>query len=179
MQPKHVSDNFYAPRYFYNLCVQTLLQSRNEIHKEIEEAGSHSLCLSCRDDKVKAQDSHITAQLTEEHKEIARNFKQLNTAHSANNSRLFNQLTNALDAHFKKEEQLLFPRLTRRLGSFVCDKLSFEHMQILRAAQAIGEHQDKTSIGRLEQLFLAHSNTEENVLFWYLDTQSQIKLKLV
>lgn len=143
----------------------------------IEEAGLHSSCPLCEVSGVKARrDSGITVQLREEHQEIARNLEQLSVARSINNSLRSSQLMNLLDGHFKKEEQLLYPRLTRTLGPFVCDKLSFEHMEILSAAQSLTEkYQEKTPIARLEQLFLTHIATEENVLFWYLDVQPTIE----
>ena len=131
----------------------------------------HSSCALCGDDKAK-KESDITVQLTEEHREITRNLKRLNVESSANNSKIFSKLTDSLGGHFRKEEQLLFPRLTHALGRDVCDKLNSEHMEIMSAIQCLGgRNQEKASIERLEKMFLTHIATEENVLFWYLDVQ--------
>ena len=150
---------------------------QQKIDKDTEDKDLHSFCPLCGDSEVKNQrDSDITIQLTEEHREITRNLKQLNVSRRGSNSELFSQLANSLDAHFKKEEQLLFPRITRALGPFVCEKLTFEHTEIMKAAQNLGKQNvGNTPIGRLEQLFLTHIGTEENVLFWYLDVEQAIQ----
>jgi len=86
---------------------------------------------------------------------------------------LFTELAEALNEHFKREEQLLFPLLSRSLGSGICDRLENEHAKILSIAKKLNVQTRplEESFSNLEQLFLAHISTEENVLFWYLDLQ--------
>jgi iron-sulfur cluster repair protein YtfE (RIC family) len=84
---------------------------------------------------------------------------------------LFTQLAESLNEHFKREEQLLFPLLSRSLGSGICDRLKNEHEEILSTAKkfSVQTRPLEESFSHLEQLFRAHISTEENVLFWYLD----------
>lgn len=157
-------------------CVSiSMTQSKIVIGQESGQ-GLHSSCPLCSPDETEPRkDSDITVQLAKEHKEITRSLEQLNVARSAS-PRRFSELTNSLDAHFKKEEQLLFPLLTRALGPFVCDKLSFEHKEMISAARYLSkENGEKTPIANLERQFLTHIATEENVLFWYLDIQHAIE----
>jgi iron-sulfur cluster repair protein YtfE (RIC family) len=84
----------------------------------------------------------------------------------------FTKLAEALNEHFKREEQLVFPLLSRSLRSGVCDRLKNEHTQILSIAKKLNvKTRPLESFSNLEQLFRAHISTEENVLFWYLDLQ--------
>ncbi len=49
-------------------------------------------------------------------------------------------------------------------------------MEIMNAAQNLSKQNlQKAPIANLEQLFLTHIATEENVLFWYLDVQHAIE----
>ena len=86
---------------------------------------------------------------------------------------LFTRLEESLNDHFKTEEQLLFPLLSRSLGSGVCDKLNNEHAEMLRIAKklTVQTRLYEEHVAHLKQLFHVHISTEENVLLWYLDVQ--------
>jgi iron-sulfur cluster repair protein YtfE (RIC family) len=86
---------------------------------------------------------------------------------------LFTQLAASLDEHFRREEKLLFPILSRSLGSGILDRLNSEHAEIISLAKKMNAQDSslEESFSHLEQLFRAHISTEENVLFWYLDLE--------
>ena len=125
-------------------------------------------------------DSKLTVQLTNEHREISRDLERLR-AHArdskvvAQSSRTmyFNQLAESINDHFRREEQMLFPVLDRALGSAICDRLRGEHAEITSIAKKLSQETrlPEESFSKLEELFRAHTSTEENVLFWYLDLQ--------
>ena len=123
-------------------------------------------------------DSRLTVQLTNEHREISRDLEGLRARAResevvAQSSRImyFNQLTESINDHFRREEQLLFPVLDRALGSAICDRLRGEHAEITSIAKKLSQETrlPEESFSKLEELFRAHTSTEENVLFWYLD----------
>ena len=79
----------------------------------------------------------------------------------------------SLNEHFKREEQLLFPVVSRCLGSDILDRLRSEHAKILTLARKLN-FQDRTfeqSVTQLGSLLRTHISMEENVLFWYIDVQ--------
>jgi iron-sulfur cluster repair protein YtfE (RIC family) len=94
----------------------------------------------------------------------------------SSDAKLFAQLAGSLDEHFRKEEQLLFPILGRSLGSDICERLSNEHAEIVNITRNLSAQTRplEESFNHLEQLFRAHTSTEENVLFWYLDLQQRM-----
>ena len=122
-------------------------------------------------------DSRLTVQLTNEHREISRDLERLRArareSEIAQSSRImyFNQLAESISDHFRKEEQFLFPVLDRALGSAICDRLRGEHAEITSIAKKLSQETrlPEESFSKLEELFRAHTSTEENVLFWYLD----------
>jgi len=83
----------------------------------------------------------------------------------------FNQLVESINNHFRREEQLLFPVLDHALGSAIRDRLRGEHAEITSIAMKLSRETrlPEESFSKLEELFRAHTSTEENVLFWYLD----------
>ena len=117
----------------------------------------------------------ITCSLTQL-KASARKFE---TANQFSTVTLLTQLTELLSEHLRIEERLLFPMLSRCLGSHICDKLRDENAEIINVSKKLGVQRPfQESFSRLEQLLRAHSSTEENVLFWYLEIQQTNELKL-
>jgi hemerythrin-like domain-containing protein len=91
----------------------------------------------------------------------------------SNESLALSSLAESLNEHFNTEEQLLFPVLSRCLGSGILDRLSSEHTKILTLAKKLNV-QDRSfeqSVTHLGSLLRTHISMEENVLFWYLDVQ--------
>jgi len=119
----------------------------------------------------------LTTELTEEHRAIAYRFEQLraNVREIENNTSsrktLYGQLAESLNYHFRREEELMFPKLDLSLGSAVSSRLRKEHAEILNitASLSVSDPEGRDSFGQLERLFRVHISTEENVLFWYLD----------
>ena len=129
------------------------------------------------------RDSELTVRLTNEHRAITRDLGRLRTNAKeselnplSSDAKLFAQLAGSLDEHFRKEEQLLFPILGRSLGSDICERLSNEHAEIVNITRNLSAQTRplEESFNHLEQLFRAHTSTEENVLFWYLDLQQRM-----
>ena len=127
-----------------------------------------------------ANASELTARLMTDHNAINRELETLRTKLDDTDwlgeAELFTRLEESLNSHFKTEEQLLFPLLRRSLGLGVCDKLSNEHAKMLRIAKKITGQTGPSDnfVAQLNQMFHAHTYTEENVLFWYLDTQPEL-----
>jgi len=98
---------------------------------------------------------------------------KLEVSDGSGETMLFTRLEESLNDHFKTEEQLLFPLLSRSLGSGVCDKLNNEHAEMLRIAKklTVQTRLYEEHVAHLKQLFHVHISTEENVLLWYLDVQ--------
>ena len=90
-----------------------------------------------------------------------------------NQSPLMAHLTHSMSEHFRKEEHVLFPLLSRYLGSEICERLSGEHAEMMRiASPPNGENSSRDeSFSHLGELLRAHFATEENVIFWYLDVR--------
>jgi hemerythrin-like domain-containing protein len=129
---------------------------------------------------VTERDSRLTVRLTNEHRVITRDLGRLRASPGklevgdrSTEAMLFTQLAESLNEHFRIEEQLLFPLLSRSLGSDICDRLNNEHAEILSIAKkmSVQTRPLEESLSHMEQLFRAHISTEENVLFWYLDLQ--------
>ena len=122
--------------------------------------------------------SKLTLELMSEHKLIVADFELLMTSmrphegdDPSDKAVLFHRLAQSLNEHFMKEERILFPLLTRSLGSAVCDKLRTEHAEMMTIAMNSNEHLSppEESLWQLGRLLQAHISMEENVLFWYLD----------
>jgi len=96
---------------------------------------------------------------------------KLEVNHRSAEAMLFTHLGESLKDHFKREEQILFPLLSRSLGSTVCGKMNNEHAEMLRIAKKLTDQTRpfEEHVAHLKQLFHAHISTEENVLLWYLD----------
>jgi iron-sulfur cluster repair protein YtfE (RIC family) len=80
--------------------------------------------------------------------------------------------------HCAKEQQLLYPLLSRYLSSNVSKLLTQEHKEISNTMRKIAEHIPTDgkathweTMSQLDQLLRTHFSKEENVLFWYLDLQ--------
>jgi len=133
----------------------------------------------CELDTVSTErDSRLTVRLKNDHKAITRDLERLTRAKLEANdcsekAIRFTRLEESLNDHFKTEEQLLFPLLSRSLGSGVCEKLNNEHVEMLRIAKKLTEQTrpSEEHVAHLKQLFYGHISTEENVLLWYLDVQ--------
>ena len=124
------------------------------------------------------RDSRLTVRLKNDHKAIVRDLERLSTkprlevSDRSGKAMLFTRLRESLNDHFKREEQILFPLLSRFLGSAVCDKLNNEHAEMLRIAKLTEQTRPfEEHVAQLKQLFHAHMSIEENVLLWYLDVQ--------
>ena len=124
--------------------------------------------------------SKLTMDLIHDHKLIVADFELLRvkarvpeTSGSPSEATLSNRLAQSLHEHFRKEERLLFPLISRYLGQPVCDELRNECAEILKIARSTGEQTSplQESFARLEMLLQAHIAREENVLFWYLDVR--------
>jgi hemerythrin-like domain-containing protein len=116
----------------------------------------------------------LTFELANEHRSIVHDLQFLiakvgQPPGRFNEITAFDRLARSLNDHFRKEEQLLFPRLNRSLGSVVCDRLASEHVEIMSLVKQLGPVGE--SCTRLEKLLQAHISVEENVLFWYIDLQ--------
>ena len=125
-------------------------------------------------------DSRLTVQLKNDHRAITRYLGRLRATGgksevecSSGGAMLLAHLIGSLSEHFKREEQFLFPMLSRSLGSGICDRLNDEHAVILRVAKELSAQTRplEEQLTYLKQLFRTHISTEENVLFWYLDLQ--------
>lgn len=184
--PELVRDNLYAISDNYDLLEeQALIGSKPPAERHPCEFNPQNRCL-CEADRVGIEgDSRLTVQLTSEHKTITRDLGRLrprggklDIGSRSAEAMLFTQLAESLNEHFRREEQLLFPLLSRSLGSGICHRLRDEHAEILSIARKLSRTQTRPleeSINHLEQLFRAHISTEENVLFWYLDLQQPIE----
>ncbi len=178
--PELVRDNLYAMWDNYDLREeQSLVESKTRANRRPREFNQQTRCL-CEADRVGTErDSRLTVRLTNDHKAITHDLGRLRASAGkmevgdrSSEAMLFTELAEALDEHFKREEQLLFPMLSRSLGSGICDRLKNEHAEILSIAKKLNvKTRPLESFSNLEQLFHAHISTEENVLFWYLDLQ--------
>jgi len=124
--------------------------------------------------------STLTLELANDHRMIEHELQLLSarvnqpqSSRRSSNSALHNHLVQALNEHFRKEERLLYPRLSHALGSELCDRLRREHTQIMTIAKKSNQKGFRSleAFGQLRQLFQAHISTEENVLFWYFEIQ--------
>jgi len=159
---------------------QPLVGSKAPAERHPLDFSQQTRCL-CEEDRVTAErDSSLTVQLTNDHRAITRDLERLRAAirkleseDRSSEVMLFIQLAESLNKHFRREEQLLFPLLSRSLGSDICDRLKNEHTEILSIAKklSVPTRPLEESLSHMEQLFRAHISTEENVLFWYLDLQ--------
>ena len=159
---------------------QPLVVSKAPVERHPWEFNSQTRCL-CETDSVGTErDSRLTVRLTNEHRAITRDLGRLRASAGklgvsdrSTEAVLFTQLAESLNEHFRREEQLLFPLLSRSLGSVVCDRLKNEHEEILSIAKksSVQTRPLEDPFSHLDQLFRAHISTEENVLFWYLDLQ--------
>ena len=159
---------------------ESLVRSKTPTDRHPWEFNPQPRCL-CEAERAGAErDSTLTARLTNEHRAITRDLARLKTnagkmevGDRSSEAMPFTTLTQSIDEHFKREEQLLFPILGRSLGSGICDRLKNELEEILSIAKTLSVQTRplEEPFSRLEQLFRAHISTEENVLFWYLDLQ--------
>jgi len=176
--PELVRDNLYAMWRNYDLREKQSLATPKTPECHPREFNPQTRCL-CETDGIGGErDSRLTVRLTNDHRAITRDLERLRTSagkldigdHSTE-AVFFTQLAKSLNEHFRREEQLLFPLLSRSLGSGICDRLNNEHAEILGIAKKLSVQTPplEDSLNHLEQLFHAHTSTEENVLFWYLD----------
>jgi hemerythrin-like domain-containing protein len=128
--------------------------------------------------------SKLTLELMGEHKLIVADFELLMTSVQLpqgngppDKAALFHRLAQSLNEHFMKEERLLFPLLTRWIGSRICVKLRNEHAEMMAIATNSNKHLSppEESLWQLGRLLHAHIWTEENILFWYLDVHEPLK----
>ena len=150
-------------------------------------AKSHSLelnrqirCLCELNGDGIESDSRLTVQLKNDHRAITCDLGRLRASGEesevegrSGEAMLLTHVIGSLTEHFQREEQFLFPMLSRSLGSGICDRLNDEHAEILRVAKELSAQTRplEEQLTYLKQLFRAHISTEENVLFWYLDLQ--------
>jgi hemerythrin-like domain-containing protein len=125
-------------------------------------------------------DSRLTVQLSSEHTAIwrelgrlRRSSRRFETDHPFRDAMFLTQFAESVNEHFKREEQLLLPLLSRSLGSKLCDRLKNEQTEIRNVVRQLAQQTRpvQESFRHLEQLMRTHISTEENVLFWYLDVQ--------
>lgn len=158
----------------------SLVRSKTPAERHPWEFNPQTRCLCEADGVGTERDSRLTVRLTNDHRAVTRDLERLRA--SAGKLRvgdrfseavLFTKLAESLNEHFRREEQLLFPLLSRSLGSDICDRLNSEHAEILSTAKklSVQTRPFEESFSHLSQLFRAHISTEENVLFWYLDLQ--------
>jgi len=177
--PELVRDNLYAMWDNYDLREeQSLVNSKTQAERRPREFDQPT---RCEEDGVSNErDSRLTDRLTNDHKAITHDLgrlrataRKMEARDSSRGTILFTELAEALNEHFKREEQLLFPLLSRSLGSGICDRLKNEHAEILSIAKKlkVQTQPNEEFVSSLEQLFRTHISTEENVLFWYLDLQ--------
>jgi len=155
-----------------------VLQSNTRAERSRREFNPQTRCSCVQATASTKRDSRLTVRLKNDHKAIVRDLERLSTKAKlevrdrSGEAMLFTSLRESLNDHFRREEQILFPLLSRSLGSAVCDKLNNEHAEMLRIAKlteqtiSFEEH-----VAQLKQLFHAHMSIEENVLLWYLDVQ--------
>jgi len=148
-------------------------KSGSQKHHKPQESGN------VRSPRVRGR-SKLTMDLIHDHKLIVADFELLRvkarvpeTSGSPSEATASNRLAQSLREHFRKEERLLFPLISRYLGPPVCDELRRECTEILKIAGSIGEQNSplQESFAQLEMLLQAHIAREENVLFWYLDVR--------
>jgi DUF438 domain-containing protein len=85
-----------------------------------------------------------------------------------------NRLEELFTNHYMKEENALFPLLSRYLDSSTSKTVGREHEEISNLLRKVAHqisHNEKNSVPRLNQLLRTHFSREENVLFWYLSLQ--------
>ena len=176
--PELVRDNLYAMWRNYDLREKQSLVASKTPECHLREFNPQTRCLCETDGIGRQRDSRLTVQLTDDHWEITRDLGRLRASagklvvgDGSTEAGLFTQLAKSLNEHFRREEQLLFPMLSRSLGSGICDRLNNEHAEILDITKKLSVQTPplEDSISHLEQLFRAHTSTEENVLFWYLN----------
>ena len=122
--------------------------------------------------------SKLTLDLMNDHKLIVADFELANARRGThegdlNQSSLMTRLTHSMSEHFSKEERVLFPLISRYLGSAIWERLSGEHAEMMRiASRPNGDISSRDeSFSHLGELLRAHFATEENVIFWYLDVR--------
>ena len=156
-----------------------MIESRNPSERHPSEFSPQLSCL-CEADRVDTErDSSLTVRLTNDHRAITRDLGRLRESagklevNDRSTEAVLFKFAESLNEHFRREEQLLFPLLSRSLGSGICDRLNNEHAEILGVAKKLSVQAQplEESLSHLEQLFGTHISTEENVLFWYLDLQ--------
>ena len=89
------------------------------------------------------------------------------------------KLTEFLQKHITKEEQVLFPVLSRKGGMdrMVINAMHLEHKKISAELSRVSSHLDKaplsqallTSLYWTFDLLRAHISKEDNVLFWFAE----------
>jgi hemerythrin-like domain-containing protein len=178
--PELVRDNLYAIWDNYCLREEPLIGLKTPAERHPREFNSRTRCL-CEEDRVATEiASSLTVRLTSEHRAITRDLgrlraatRKLESGDRFSEALLFTKLAESLNEHFRREEQLLFPLLSRSLSSGICDRLKNEHEEILSIAKKLSVQSRPLEelFSHLKQLFRAHISTEENVLFWYLDLQ--------